>query len=87
MYQTEEKRYIARRPAARNPEAKRASETHRHRWDDNVTMNLKKLIEEIEWIHLAQNNIHLSALINKAIHICMPQRSGNFYNCLATIGF
>jgi hypothetical protein len=39
-----------------NPEGKRPPARPWHRWEDNIKMDLQEVgREEIEWIHLAQN--------------------------------
>jgi hypothetical protein len=37
------------------PKGKRPLERHRHRWDDNINMDLReKGINDVNWIQLAQ---------------------------------
>jgi hypothetical protein len=40
----------------RKPEVKRPLDSPRHRWQDNIKMNLKEIMcEDGDWIHLAQD--------------------------------
>jgi hypothetical protein len=36
------------------PEGKRLLGSSRHRWEDNIEMNLREIgLEDVDWIHLA----------------------------------
>jgi hypothetical protein len=40
----------------RRPEGKRSLGRHRHRWEDNIRMDLREIgWEGMDWIHLAQD--------------------------------
>jgi hypothetical protein len=40
-------------------EGKRPLERPRHRWEDNIKMNLREIgINEVNWIWLAQDRVH-----------------------------
>jgi len=37
------------------PEKKRPLTGHRHRWEDNIRMDLREICEGVVWTHLAQD--------------------------------
>jgi hypothetical protein len=50
-------------------EGKRQLRTPRHRWDDNIRMDLIEIgWENVDWIHLAQNRDQWQALVNMIMH-------------------
>jgi hypothetical protein len=55
------------------PEEKRQLERHRHRWEDNIKMDLREIgWGGIEWIHLAHDTDQWRALLNTVINIWVP---------------
>jgi hypothetical protein len=41
------------------PDGKRRLGRSRHRWEDNIKMDLKEIeCEDVDWIHLAQGRFH-----------------------------
>jgi hypothetical protein len=45
-------------------EGKRPLGRPRCRWEDNVEMDIKEMeCEDVDWIHLAQDNDHLRAVV------------------------
>jgi secreted PhoX family phosphatase len=46
----------------------------RHRWEDNITIDLRGRV----WIHLDQNRDRWRALVNIVMNLLVPQKAGNF---------
>jgi hypothetical protein len=47
------------------PEEKKSHGSHRHRWEDNIKMDLKEVgWEGMEWIHLAQSRDECHVFVN-----------------------
>jgi len=44
---------------------------------DNIKMGLK-LTEGVDWIHLAQNGIHLWDIVNTIMNLPGPYKANNF---------
>jgi ribosome biogenesis protein Nip4 len=56
-----------------NPEGKRLLRRPRHRWEDNIEMNLKEIgYEDVNWIHLVQDRDHWWVLANTVINLQVP---------------
>jgi hypothetical protein len=52
------------------PEGKQPLGSHRHRWDDNIKMDLKAVGREgKEWIHLAQSTNECQVFVNTTISV------------------
>ena len=55
------------------PEGKRPLGRPRHRWEDNIKMNLKEVgCGGMDWIDLAQNKNRWRALVNAVINLRVP---------------
>jgi hypothetical protein len=55
------------------PEGKRPLGRPRHRWEDNIKMDLREIgIDEANWIRLAQDTVHLRAFVNTVMNIRVP---------------
>jgi hypothetical protein len=55
------------------PEGKRPLGRTGHRWEDNITMDLReKVLEDLDWIHLAQDRKRRQALVNTAMNLRVP---------------
>jgi hypothetical protein len=55
------------------PEGKRPLGTPRHRWMDNIKMNLREIgLDGMEWIHLAQDRDQWRSLVNTAMNFRVP---------------
>jgi hypothetical protein len=51
-------------------EGKRSRGRHRHRWEDNVRIDLRKVEwEDVDWIHPAQGRDQLRALVNTIMNL------------------
>jgi hypothetical protein len=61
------------------PEGKRILEKPRHRWEDNIIMDLREIGSDgIDWIDLAHDRDQLRTLMNTVINLRVPQNSVNF---------
>jgi hypothetical protein len=55
------------------PEGKRPLGRPRHRWEDNIRMNLREIgWEGVDWIHLAQDRDQWWALVNMVMNLWVP---------------
>jgi hypothetical protein len=55
------------------PEVKRQLGRPRHRWEDNIKMDLKEIgIDVANWIRLAQNRIQWRALVDTIMNLRVP---------------
>jgi hypothetical protein len=55
------------------PEGKRPLGRSRHRWEDNIKMDLQKVGSEgIDWIKVAQERDRWQALVNAVINFRVP---------------
>jgi hypothetical protein len=56
-----------------NPEGKRSLRRPRHRWKDNIRMDLKKLgLEVADSMHLAQVRDWWQTLVNVVLNLWVP---------------
>jgi hypothetical protein len=54
-------------------ECKRPLERPRHRWDDNIKMDLRETgIDGAKWIWLAQDRVQWRALLSTVMNLCVP---------------
>jgi hypothetical protein len=55
------------------PEGKRPLERPRHRWIDNIKMDLLEIgLTVVDWIDLAQNMYRWRAFVNSVINLRVP---------------
>jgi hypothetical protein len=55
------------------PEGKRPLGRPRHRWEDNVKMNLRKIgIDGANWIRLARDRVRRRAFVNMVMNLRAP---------------
>ena len=55
------------------PEGKRPLERPRHRWEDNIKMNLQEVgCVGMDWIELAQDRDRWRELVNEVINLRIP---------------
>jgi hypothetical protein len=55
------------------PEGKRPLGRPRHRWEDNIKMDLRDIgIDEANWIQLAQNRVQWWAFVNMVMNLQVP---------------
>jgi len=51
----------------------------RHRWEENITMNLQEVeYKGMDWIDLAEDRDRWQALINAVMNLRVPTNVGNF---------
>jgi hypothetical protein len=56
-----------------SPEGKRPRGIPRHRWEDNIKMDLREIgIDETNWIQLAQDRVQWRAFVNTVINLRVP---------------
>jgi hypothetical protein len=61
------------------PERKGPLARPRHRWVDNIKMDLTEIgWDGIDWIDLAQNRDQWRALVNAVMNIRVPYNAGKF---------
>jgi len=55
------------------PERKKTLRRLRHRWENNVRMNLKEMVwVSVDWIHLSQDRDQRWALTNTVMNLQVP---------------
>jgi hypothetical protein len=55
------------------PEERRPLGTPRHRWEDNIKMDLREIgFGDVDWIHLAQDRDRWRALVNMVMNLWVP---------------
>jgi hypothetical protein len=56
-----------------NPEGTRPLERHRHRWEDDIKMDLRDIGWcGMDWIDLAQDRDQWRAIVNTEMDLCVP---------------
>jgi hypothetical protein len=61
------------------PEGRRPLGRTRHRWEDNIKMDLREIgFGDVDWIHLAQDRDRRWALVNMVMSLRVPQNAANF---------
>ena len=61
------------------PEGKRQFGNPRHRWKDNIQMDLQEVgWWDMDWIYLAQYRDRWQALVDAVINFWFPNNAGNF---------
>jgi len=50
-------------------EGKRLLRNPRHRWKDNIRMDLRETGWEVDWIYLAQDRVQWQALVNMVMNL------------------
>jgi hypothetical protein len=55
------------------PEGRRPLGRPRHRWEDNIKMDLREIgFGNVDWIHLAQDRDRWRALVNTVMNLQVP---------------
>jgi hypothetical protein len=55
------------------PEGKRPLGRPRHRWEDNIKMDLREIgIDRANWIRLAQDRVQWRAFMNTVMNLQVP---------------
>jgi hypothetical protein len=58
------------RVLVRKPEGRRPQGRPRHRWEDNIKMDLREMgIDGVNWIQLAQNRVWWWAFVNMVMNL------------------
>jgi hypothetical protein len=61
------------------PERNRQIQTPRHRWKDNIKINLQDMgWGGMDWIDVAQDTDRWQAIVNAVMNLRVPQNVGNF---------
>jgi len=61
------------------PEGKRSLGRPRHRWEDNIKMDLQEMgCEGMDWMDVAQDRDRWRALVNAVMNLQVPYNVGNF---------
>ena len=62
------------------PEGKRPLRRPRHRWEDNIKMDLQEMeCGGMKWIDLAQDRDRWRALVNAVMNLRVPYNAENFW--------
>jgi len=70
------------------PVGKRQFGIPRHRWEDNIKMDLQEVgCEGMDWIELAQDRDRWRALVNALMNFLIPRIVGNFLTGLQPVSF
>jgi len=70
------------------PEGKRPLRRRRHRWEDNIKIDLQEVgCGGMDWIKLAQDRDRWQALVMVVMNIRVPQNVGNFLTGWEAVSF
>jgi hypothetical protein len=70
------------------PEVKRPLRRLRHRWEDNIKVDLQEVgCGGMNWIELAQGRDRLRALANAVMNLWVPLNAGNFLTSCKPVSF
>jgi hypothetical protein len=70
------------------PERKRLLGRPRHRWKDNIRMDLQEVgYGRVDWIGLAQDRDRWRALVSAVKNFRVPQSAGNFLTSCKPVSF
>jgi hypothetical protein len=59
------------------PEGKRPLVRPRHRWEDNILMDLREMgVDGANWIRLAQDRVQWRAFVNTVMNLRVPYKGG-----------
>ena len=74
-----EEKLGAYRVLVRKPEGKRPLGRPRHRWEDNIKMDLQDVgYGGVDWIELARDRDRWRAFVNAVMNLRFPLNAGNF---------
>jgi hypothetical protein len=55
------------------PEGKRPLRRPRHRWEDNIKLDVREIgIDGTNWIRLAQDRVHWRAFVSTVMNLLVP---------------
>ena len=67
------------------PEGKRPLGRPRHRWEDNIKMDLQEVgCDGMDWVGVAQERDRWRALVNAVMNLPFPVKCGEFFDWLRT---
>jgi len=70
------------------PEGKRPMGRARHRWEDNIKIDLQEVgCGGMDWIELAQERDRCRALVNAVMKLWVPQNAGSFLTSCRLVSF
>jgi hypothetical protein len=70
------------------PEGKRPVGGPRHRWNDDINMDLREIVwDGTNWIDLVQDRDQWRALVDTVINLRVPLNTGKFLSSCATSVF
>jgi len=70
------------------PEGKRPLERHRHRWEDNIKMDLQEVgCGGMDWIEPAQDRDSWRALVSAVMNIHVSLNAGNLMTSCKPVSF
>jgi hypothetical protein len=69
------------------PEGRSPLGRPRHRWEDNIKMDLGEVGGGVDWIGLAQDRDRWRAVVYMVMNIRLPWNSGNFLSSLGRFSF
>jgi hypothetical protein len=70
------------------PEGKRPLRRLRHRWEDNIKMDLQEVgCGGFDWLELAQDRNRWRALVNTVMNLRVPSNAGNFWTSCKAVSF
>jgi hypothetical protein len=70
------------------PERKRALGRPRHRWEDNIIMDIREIgWGGVDWIDMLEDRDQWRALVNAVMKFRIPQNIGKFLSSCITGGF
>jgi hypothetical protein len=64
------------------PEGKRLLGRPRRRWEDNIKMDLRKMIDGANWIRLAQDRVQWRAFVGTVMNLRVTKRKRIFFGKL-----
>jgi hypothetical protein len=69
------------------PEGKRPLGRRRRRWVNNIKMDLREIVWDMDWIDLAQDKDQWRALVNTVMNLRVPKNAGNFLSGCTIVSF
>jgi hypothetical protein len=70
------------------PEGKRPFGRPRHRWEDNIKMDLQEVgCGGMDWIELARDRYRWWALVDAVMNLWVPLNAGNFLTSCKLVSY
>lgn len=68
----------AHKVLARKPKGKKPFGRYRHRWEDNIKVDLQEMgYDVVDWVQLAQDSVQHWSLVNTVMYLLVPLKVGN----------